>query len=139
MISMLGTKFCQFSVLLCVYLLILVTTACSDENNPNKECEFVIDTVSIIDAKKINDKTYYLVLRIAGFQKKREILELYDSKPEFDWCSRSQAEPVFGDILPKDMRVTHVYLDTNTNSFELIFNNEPSGDNSKLKLELKPN
>jgi hypothetical protein len=70
----------------------LIVAACSDDASKVEGCPFTVDSVSIVDSKEVGGITYYLVHRIFGWSDKTEILELYDSKPEFDHCSNSNIQ-----------------------------------------------
>ena len=83
-------------------------------------------------------RTYYLVYRIAGWHDKTEILELYDSKPEFDNCSRSNIKQIYSDSLDSNQTITHVYLNVKASELDIQYKDAPPGrDNvSLLKLEI---
>lgn len=114
-------------------------TSCSDENNRISPCELTIDTVSIIDQRKVADVTYYLVLRISGWHDKTESLELYDAKPGFDQCAKSNVEPIDGDSLDLEKPVSHIYLDSKNKLLyiEYSMNKQVNSNNNNLKIELK--
>lgn len=47
------------------------------------------ETSRFVDSVKYNDEIYYLYARTTGFQEKIIYFELYEAKPEFDACNRS--------------------------------------------------
>lgn len=113
--------------------------SCSDENNIISPCELVVDTVSIIDQRKVDDVTYYLALRISGWHDKIEILELYAVKPDFDQCAKSNIDPIYGDSLELDKPVSHVYLDIKNKLLNIEYGMDKlaNSNNNNLKIELK--
>lgn len=110
-------------------------TSCSNDRN----CQSAVDTVKIIDQKVIGNTEYYLVLRIAGWHDKTEIIELYDAKPSFDKCATSDIEPVYGDSLEMDKTVSHVFVDAGNNTLKIEYKDgEPSrAHNSELRIEVQ--
>ena len=125
--------------LFCVFFLYISLTSCSEEASEVVPCSITVDSVSIIDSIQVSDKSYYLVYRVSGWNDKTEILELYDLKPEFDHCSKSNIEPLYGDSLELTQAVSHVYLNIKDKVLDIEYK-EPSDeviDNSDLKLELK--
>lgn len=125
--------------LLNVIIVLLTMVSCTEQNSSQDECEITVDAVSIIDSMKLEDTTYYLVHRIAGWSDKTEILELYDSRPEFDHCSRSQMEPIYGDSLEMSQTVSHVFLNRIENTLEIVYREgmPDKSHNANLKLEVK--
>lgn len=119
--------------------LLLGVISCSEQNGTAEPCPITVDSVSIIDAMEICGETYYLVYRISGLNDKTEILELYNLKPTFDNCSRSNVEPLYGDSLDMLKTVSHVYLNVNDRFLELLYvDGEPDKlHNAYLKLEVK--
>jgi hypothetical protein len=120
-------------------IIIISSYSCSKGTNDNHDCTMTVDTVNIIDEKIVGTTEFYLVLRIAGWHDKTEIIELYDTKPTFDRCSKSDVEPVYGNSLELDKTVTHLYLDTESKSLNIEYKDgEPSKDyNRNLKIEVK--
>jgi hypothetical protein len=110
--------------------------SCS-KTNEEEVCSFTVDSVSIIDSVNIKDNTYYLVYRVAGWSDKTEILELYDKKPVFDNCSKSNIEAIFGDSLELSKTISHVYLNIDENSFEVNYEEGISSENHNRSLKLE--
>lgn len=121
-------------------LLLLNLIACSDKNSQNDLCPITVDSVAIIDTRKIENETYYLVHRISGWSDKTEILELHDSKPVFDNCSKSNIEPIYGDSLESEKAVNHVYLNLKDKTLVIEYKDASSSktDNTQLKIEPIP-
>ena len=119
-------------LILCLPLLF----ACS-ETSEEETCSFTVDSVSIIDSINTKDNTYYLVYRVAGWSDKTEILELYDKKPVFDNCSKSNIEAIFGDSLELSKTISHVYLNIEENSFEVDYEEGISNKNHNRSLKLE--
>ena len=119
----------------CFFLLM----SCSDPGVDQGECPITVDAVAIIDSIKQGETTYYLVHRVAGWSDKTEILELYNNKPVFDHCSRSNIEPIFGDSLELDRPVSHVYLNIKDQVLEIEYKavTQSLYSNENLKLELR--
>ena len=119
--------------------LFMALISCSDNGAEKDACPITVDSVAIIDSMKQGDVTYYLVHRIAGWSDKTEILELYNSKPTFDHCSRSNIEPVYGDSLEVEQTVSHVYLNIKDGVLALVYEDgaPDNAHNAGLKLELK--
>ena len=119
--------------------LFMALISCSDNGAEKDACPLIIDSVAIIDSMKQGDVTYYLVHRIAGWHDKTEILELYNRKPIFDHCSRSNIEPIYGNALEVEQAVSHVYLNIKDGVLELVYKDGVSDKthNAGLKLELK--
>jgi len=120
-------------------LLFMGVISCSEQSSEVEPCPMTVDSVTIIDTKQVSGKTYYLVHRIAGWSDKTEILELYDAKPEFNHCSKSNIEPVFGDSLELTQAVSHVYLNLNDKILEIEYQDvsDEKIDNTHLKIELR--
>lgn len=124
-------------------VIILITTmgisSCSKTSSNNSDCPIAVDTVNIIDEKIVENTKYYLVLRISGWHDKSEIVELYNEKPSFDRCSKSDVEPVYGDSLELDRIVTHLYLDVEEKSLNIEYKDGESNKdhNKNLKIEVK--
>ena len=119
--------------------LFMALISCSDNGAEKDACPLTIDSVAIIDSMKQGDVIYYLVHRIAGWHDKTEILELYNSKPIFDYCSRCNIEPIYGNALEMEQTVSHVYLNIKDGVLELVYKNSApdKAHNAGLKLELK--
>ena len=112
--------------------------SCSDTSQ-EKTCSFTVDSVSIIDSLRIEDHTYYLVYRVAGWSDKTEILELYNTKPAFNICSKSNIEAIFFESLESTKKISHVHLNIEENSFEVDYEEGISSKdhNRSLKLEIR--
>ncbi|MGO3452785.1 MAG: hypothetical protein ACTIM4_16150 [Marinomonas sp.] len=121
-------------VILCVPLLF----SCFGVED-NDSCSITVDSVKIIDSYQVEGNNYYLVYRVSGWNDKTEILELYDKKPVFDHCSKSNIEAVFGDSLELSKKITHVYLNPDQNTLEVEYADGlvDGKSNNTLKLELK--
>ena len=119
--------------------LFMALISCSDNGAEKDACPLTIDSVAIIDSMKQGDVIYYLVHRIAGWHDKTEILELYNSKPIFDYCSRCNIEPIYGNALEMEQTVSHVYLNIKDGVLELVYKDgaPDNAHNAGLKLELK--
>ena len=117
---------------------VIIFSGCSDKTTDAEECPITIDSVSLLDSLQYGDHTYYLVRRITGWHEKTEILELYNSKPEFDRCSRSSIKPIYGDLLETSQTITHVYLNVKAGELDIQYKDvAPGRDNvSLLKLEI---
>lgn len=125
---------------LLIYLMVFNLSACRESAETNADlCSMVIDTVSIIDKQNFGNKTYYMVLRIAGWSDKTEIIEVYNAKPVFNHCAKSNIKPIFGDSLEMEQSVSHVYVDVpnNTVSIEYVSGKPNISHNKNLKLELR--
>lgn len=131
-------KYHAIKFLVTVYLLIGIIS-CSEQSSEVEPCPITVDSVSIIDSMQSGSITYYLVYRIAGWSDKTEILELYNVKPVFDHCSKSDIEPLYGDSLEMSQTISHVYLNTNDKVLDIVYiTGEPDkSHNANLKLELK--
>ncbi len=121
---------------------ILTGISCSDSD---ESCAFIVDTVSIIDQRKIGGVTYYLVLRISGWHDKIEVIELYDEHPSFDFCAKSTTKPVYSDSLDTEdfqgarQMVSHIYFDVKNKrvTIEYISGEPEKTYHEHLKIELK--
>ena len=80
--------------LLLFLAILFFSISCSDSNEISEKCPVTVDSVSIIDTVKLEENVFYLVRRVYGWHDKIEVLELYDTKPTFDFCSKSNIEPV---------------------------------------------
>jgi hypothetical protein len=124
---------------LTIIVSLLILVSCSDQSVETEHCAITVDAVSIIDSIKLEDTTYFLVHRISGWSDKTEILELYNAKPIFDHCSRSNIEPVYGDSLEMSQTISHVYINKKDKMLDIVYlDGEPDkSHNANLKLELK--
>ena len=111
------------------------TAACSN----GSDCQSAVDTVTIIDKKVIGDTEYYLILRVAGLHDKTEIIELYDAKPTFNKCAKSDIGAVYGDSLEMAKTVSHLFFDSKNNTLDIEYEEgEPSKfHNTKLGIEIR--
>lgn len=120
-------------------MVLLVIASCSEQGANQEVCAITVDSVSIIDSMELEGTTYYLVHRISGWSDKTEILELYDSKPLFDHCSKSNVDPIYGDSLEMSQTISHVFLNKKENRLDIVYS-EGSPDkshNANLKLEIR--
>ena len=122
-----------FPVLALALIMIISMPSCSNESN----YQSAVDTVTIIDQKVIGNTEYHLVLRVAGWHDKTEIIELYDAKPTFDKCAKSDIGAVYGDSLGMNKIVSHLFLDSKISTLNIEYGEgEPSKDhNNKLRIE----
>ena len=118
---------------------LLFAVSCSEQDADQKDCAITVDAVSIIDSLEFEGVTYYLVRRIAGWSDKTEILELYDSKPLFDNCSKSNVAPVYGDSLEMSQTILHVFLNLKERRLDIVYGEgmPDKSHNANLKLEVK--
>lgn len=134
-------------VLLRISLVFIALSCCSCEP-ADKEiagCEGLIDSISIIDSVESSGRAYHLVLRIAGWHDKTEILEVYDTKPSFNLCGDSKVSPLDGDSLEQNdfhgnpQMVSRVYLSTREKKMHIEYKTgQPDkAHNKNLKLQLK--
>lgn len=116
-----------------------MVTSCSEQNGNQKNCPITVDSVSIIDSMKLEGTTYYLVHRVSGWSDKTEIFELYNIEPIFDHCAESEMEPVFGDSLEMTKTISHVFLNANNKSLDIVYKDgkPDKTHNTNLKLELR--
>jgi len=87
------------------FLVFIITNllACS----PEIDC-FIADSVKLVKAIKIEGSDYFIYLRISGSHDKVAFYELYENKPTFDVCGRSNIltiveepiDPVAGPVDP---------------------------------------
>jgi hypothetical protein len=79
--------------LLFASILLLAIVGCD-----NNDCNFDIaeDQIRFADSIDKNGKTYYLYTRTVGFQEKTVFFELFDMKPKFDECEKSNIKPIYG-------------------------------------------
>ena len=120
-------------------IVLLFIASCSEQGANQEACAITVDSVSIIDSMELEATTYYLVHRISGWSDKTEILELYNSKPLFDHCSKSNVDPVYGDSLEMSQTISHVYLNKAEGRLDIVYS-EGSPDkshNANLKLEIR--
>ncbi len=129
----------MYKIISALIVLLLSITSCSDQSAGIEECSITVDAVSIIDSIELDDDAFYLVHRVSGWSDKTEVFELYDEKPEFDHCSKSSIDPLFGNSLEMSKTLSHVYLDADKRSLDFVYvDGEPPGlHNSELKLEIK--
>ena len=123
-----------------IYLLVFNLSACRESAETSADlCPMVIDTISIIDKQNFGNETYYMVLRIAGWSDKTEVIEVYNAKPVFNHCAKSNIKPILGDSLEMEQTVSHVYVDVQNNSLSIEYvPGKPNiSHNKNLKLELR--
>lgn len=120
-------------------ILLISVAACSDRDTKVDDCPITVDTVEIIDIKKIGDSSYYLVHRISGWQDKIEILELYDEKPIFDHCSKASVDPIDGDSLEMSKSISHVFLNIKERKLDIVYKDgfPMKNQQDSIKLEIK--
>lgn len=131
-------NFGQSKIFVTMFMMVLLM-ACSDSGSKPKVCDAPVDTVSIINELKVDTAVYYLVHRVTGWHDKSEIIELYDRKPTFNNCAKSDIEPVFGDSLDLDSTVSHIYLNLKTKQLNIkyVAGKPGASHNTSLKLELE--
>jgi hypothetical protein len=118
--------------------LVFTITACA--NNTSKQpCAHNDVRASMLSSIKVNNTNYYPVLNEMGSKNKLRFLELYNKKPVFDHCYTASVDPLFGIVVNKDKRVSHVFLKTQDETLEIYYvNGKPDKAHYKsLKLELK--
>jgi len=122
-----------------ILALLLFLTAGLISCSNDSHCQSAVDTVKIIDQKVIGNTEYYLVLRIAGWHDKTEIIELYDAKPSFDKCANSNIAPVYGDSLEMDKTVSHVFFGVKNNTLDIEYKDGEPGKahSSGLRIEIQ--
>lgn len=71
--------------------LCLTLVSCSSQNECTPGDGGSID---FLDAIRRQRTTYYLILRVTGFQDKAAYFELYNERPRFDTCGKPSIEPI---------------------------------------------
>ena len=115
----------QYKLFFVILFFLFMIVGCSSEN----DC-FVADSVKQIKSFTVNDKEYFLFLRITGFQEKESFYELYEKKPIFDICGRSELSPVSDEhfdwqqgyvekLIVKDAKLTIVYIKEEPEMYDL--------------------
>jgi hypothetical protein len=87
-----GQKFGDNTLkLLPLSIFLMAIAACSND------CDFDIaeDQIRFADSIKKDGKTYFLYTRTVGFQEKTVFFELFDLKPEYDNCEKSNIKPIY--------------------------------------------
>lgn len=103
-------------------------------NDPNKDCG-VADVVKKLDERQVNGKTYFLVLRVSGFQDKVEFLQLYDQMPEQEaGCTWGKRDPLDSLSLEENQRVKKVILKNGKLEIISPTGKEPGSALEELKL-----
>lgn len=103
-------------------------------NDVNKDCG-VSDVVQKLDERQVNGKTYFLVLRISGFQDKVEFLQLYDQMPEpGSGCTWGKRDPLDSLSLEENQRVKKVILKNGKLEIVSPAGKEPGSALEDLKL-----
>ena len=112
--------------------------------NDHVRCDMVVPTISILDKKLVDGKTYYLVRKITGSHDKLDELVLYDKNPNFDMCSQSEVASIYSEIvydteIDDNLVVSNVYLNPKKNKLDIEFFRKEHGTHNlhKLKLELR--
>ena len=104
-----------------------------------RDCDFAPPIHSILDQKTVDNKTYYLVKTISGFQDKLEILLLFDEEPSYDSCRMIKIESIYDETIRRNKKISHIYLDILNNRLEVIYENKPyeADHNESLKIEIR--
>lgn len=125
--------------MVCILIAVFCVASCSNSSSDSDDCPMAVDTVEIIDEKTVDGTTYYLVLRVSGWHDKSEIMEIYNTRPTFDRCARSDVEQIDGDSLELDKTVAHLYFDPKTHSLNIEYKDgKPEKDhNRNLKIEIQ--
>lgn len=119
---------------------LLATVSCNDpDDRLAGDCKLATDTVSAVDKVVVEGVTYHLVLKVAGWHDKTEIIEIYDTEPSFNECAQSNITPIFSDSLELDQTVSRVLLDVETKTAEIQYTSRvpEKNHNLHLKLEIK--
>ena len=124
-------------LLIASMLFSLILMSCSNQSSDVEPCPITVDSVEIVDTKEVGGKTYFLVYRVSGWQDKVEILELFDQRPEFDHCSKSNIEPVFGDSLEMTKKISRVFLNTQEGRLDITYEETKPLKNRKDSLRLE--
>ncbi|OMH28467.1 hypothetical protein [Motiliproteus sp. MSK22-1] len=108
------------------------------------KCNMIVPTISVLDKKSVNGKTYYLVRKITGSHDKLDELVLYDKNPNFDSCAQSKIVSVYSEIVydtesDDNLVVSNVYLNSKKNELDIKFFPKGKGVHNlnNLKLELR--
>jgi len=113
-----------------VVLFMLTLNACWDAEQQSS-CSLTIDSVRVVDVVSTNNKDYHLVLRIAGWHDKVEILELYDHLPTFDQCAMSTTPVLYAESLELSQWVKRIYLEPQQLRFTIDYApTRPNTDNN---------
>lgn len=94
-----------------IFLVFIVTNlvACSSEI----DC-FTADSVELIKTIETEGSDYSIYLRISGFHEKVAFYELYEGKPTFDVCGRSNILAIYEDVVdPSEGVVSRLVIDGN--------------------------
>ena len=106
-----------------ILLLLSGIVACTDleQSDLKQECPLILDQTSIIDEKKHEGVTYYLVKRISGWHDKTIIIELFDKKPSYDNCNRNKFPPIIDDSIATDMSIESLEINLIKKQFEIKY------------------
>ena len=79
----------------------------------NNDC-FIADSVIKVKSIAMDGETYYVYLRISGFNEKEYFYELYRQEPKFDDCGMSNFDPLSDiHVDAEEGRVVAVIIENN--------------------------
>lgn len=122
-----------------IVTLLIFLVACSDTTDTSQSCFPAKDSITIVGSSTNEESTFFLIHRLAGFNDKIEIFEIYNQKPNFDQCSQSNIEVLAADSIDtrnKDNKDQHVIEVSYTkNPSEISFTYAPGAIGLKEQLE----
>lgn len=100
----------------------VVLSACTERaSQAEGDCPITLDSVYTLDTLEHGEAAYYLILRVAGWHDKTEVLQLFDRQPSFDQCNRNTISPVFDDSLDPNLAVDALLVDPVNDEYSIRY------------------
>ena len=122
--------------------LLLFLTAC----NSDIDC-LTANSVEKIKVVKVENKNYFVYLKVTGFHDKVAFFELYDSEPLFDICGISDTSPISSEMIDPDINldkenVSKVLFYPKNSELKVIYSEEQVQESfldhlKKIRIEIK--
>lgn len=100
-------------------------------------CPVTLDSTYTLDTREHGDTTYHLVLRVAGWHDKTEVLQLFDQQPLFDQCNRNTINPIFDDSLDPNLAVEALLIDPVNDTYSIRYSDGKPGSFSAKDIRIE--
>lgn len=128
--------------LIVLYFLLVFLAAC----DPNINC-LTADSVEKIKDIKVENKNFFVYLKVTGSHDKIAFFEIYDSKPSFDICGISDTAPISNVMIDPDLNldkenVSKVFFYPKDNELKIIYSEDQVQESflehlKKISIEIK--
>jgi hypothetical protein len=114
-----------------VILLCLISVGLLSRSSEN-DC-FIADQVELIRVIQIDERDYYVYLKISGWHDKSTFYELYDREPTFNQCGVTGTLPISvmdlnPDLDPEKEKVSGLIINSSRKEMTVVYSKDYSQD-----------